>query len=558
MSLKEHLYSRGLTLISFAMQGYREDLEDGIVFNASLSSGDHIYVIENHTDEVLIFTIDCYESTNVYIKESENPLKTSINVKPGTISSKITISRADPKLPYEIKMKKTWEFEAHDSETYAEVSSSWDEAVDFLLGSTISAPELTGEKPRAHIIDLLHKKGAMFIDPTFPPYSSTLYPVSIEGRFKSICYRKLSQIGRDWTLLHPDIHAETLVLGNLPDSWLITAAACLIECPQLVLNLFPEDYRSLVEEGIYKVYLYINFERVGIILDDYIPCIMNGGPAYTRCISNSAWILFVEKAFAKRYHGYGAILSGDPAEAMMDLSGCPALSVRLDDSDIHHQVENNLFWEKINDYYNRGYILSVTSGKLIEETTGLISGHSFVVMKFVMASSGERFVKLKDPWGLLEFINSWGKNSPLWTTELRQEVGAMEGDYSAGIQWISFEAMLERFHTLNVLMIRRNKDSLLTYKEYRKAINFFMNPQSGIPECGYFTFEAKADCSVIIAVQQKDSRTAKAYIDLGIVVLTITVSHYVHHFLLTSAREIADLIWSDVNGYLSSALAFCT
>ena len=75
MSLKEHLYSRGLTLISFAMQGYREDLEDGIVFNASLSSGDHIYVIENHTDEVLIFTIDCYESTNVYIKESENPLE---------------------------------------------------------------------------------------------------------------------------------------------------------------------------------------------------------------------------------------------------------------------------------------------------------------------------------------------------------------------------------------------------------------------------------------------------------------------------------------------------
>lgn len=510
------------------METFREELEDGIVFNGkSISSNEHVYTIENHSDEILIFTIDCFGSDNVYIKDSEHPLKTCINVKPASISSKIYVCKANPKLPHEIKMNKFWEFEAHDSETYTEVTSSWDEAVDFLLESTISAPELIGDnRPRAQLIELLHKKGAMFVDPTFPPYSKTLYTVSMEGKFKSIVYRKLTQFGRDWTLLHQDIQAETLVLGNLPDSWLITAIACLIECPQLVSNLFPEDYRTLVDEGIYKVYLYINFERVGIVLDDYIPCIMNGGPAYTRCISNAAWILFVEKAFAKRYGGYHVIVSGNPVEAMMDLSGCPALSLRLDDSDTHHEVDKDLFWPRIVDYFKRGYILSLTSGKLIEDTTGLISGHSFVIVNLVLASSGERFVKLRDPWGLLEFISSWGKRSPLWTPQLRREVGATEEEYVSGVHWISFEAMIERFFTLNVLMVRRNAETLLGYKEYRKQIRFFMNPQSGIPECGHFTFEPKSDNSIIIALQQSDADLAKPYLDIGIVVLMADVKHH--------------------------------
>jgi hypothetical protein len=100
----------------------------------------------------------------------------------------------------------------------------------------------------------------------------------------------------------------------------------------------------------------------------------------------------------------------------------------------------------------------------------------------------------------------------------------VNGEYEADVHWISFEAMVERFYTLNVLMIKKENGELVQYKEYRKPVSFTYNIHTTIPESPYFYFEPKSDSHVIFSIFQEDSRVGKPYIDVGIVILRSDVS----------------------------------
>jgi len=81
------------------------------------------------------------------------------------------------------------------------------------------------------------------------------------------------------------------------------------------------------EQGVYELNLSKNGEWCRVVVDDYFPCYPNGGPMFSRSNGNELWVLLLEKAYAKLHGGYKAIAGGLPFEAMMDLTGCPTLSL---------------------------------------------------------------------------------------------------------------------------------------------------------------------------------------------------------------------------------------
>ena len=72
-----------------------------------------------------------------------------------------------------------------------------------------------------------------------------------------------------------------------------------------------------------------------ITIDDYIPCIPNGGPFFSTTLasdnlaspnqdaSQSIWLHILEKAFAKLHGGYKYLEGGCAVEALRDLTGAP-------------------------------------------------------------------------------------------------------------------------------------------------------------------------------------------------------------------------------------------
>ena len=89
----------------------------------------------------------------------------------------------------------------------------------------------------------------------------------------------------------------------------------LAEFPNLVRKLFLEEKASSF--GAYQVRLCKNGDWVVVTLDDYFPCMPQGGPIYSRANGNELWVLLLEKAFAKVHGSYSSIKSGWPFEAMV-------------------------------------------------------------------------------------------------------------------------------------------------------------------------------------------------------------------------------------------------
>lgn len=48
-------------------------------------------------------------------------------------------------------------------------------------------------------------------------------------------------------------------------------------------------------------------------------------------------------------------------------------------------------------------------------------------------STGDRIVKMRNPWGYERYICDWSDNSSKWTPELRQEAGATDNYVNDGI-----------------------------------------------------------------------------------------------------------------------------
>ena len=75
---------------------------------------------------------------------------------------------------------------------------------------------------------------------------------------------------------------------------------------------------------------------------------------------------------------------------------------------------------------------------------GLLTEHAYSLLKVVGTRhppTGEptRLVKLRNPWGKLEWRGEWSDSSPLWSPALRDELddGRTPGD--DGTSWMSFE-----------------------------------------------------------------------------------------------------------------------
>lgn len=109
-------------------------------------------------------------------------------------------------------------------------------------------------------------------------------------------------------------------------------------------------------------------------------------------------MLLMEKAYAKVYGSYENIDSGDPSNALRDLTGAPY--------DIKQEGSPEDFWDFIKKMDEKGFILTCYTKKTdkIEEENelGLISSHAYSILdkREVTYSGGKaRLVQIRNPWG---------------------------------------------------------------------------------------------------------------------------------------------------------------
>ena len=97
-------------------------------------------------------------------------------------------------------------------------------------------------------------------------------------------------------------------MGDLKNAWLMAALVGMAENPKLIERLFVS--KKYNEQGFYKIRICVNGEWSVVVVDDYIPCQINGGPIFTRGNGNELWVMLIEKAYAKAFGNYNALEGG--------------------------------------------------------------------------------------------------------------------------------------------------------------------------------------------------------------------------------------------------------
>lgn len=87
--------------------------------------------------------------------------------------------------------------------------------------------------------------------------------------------------------------------------------------------------------------------------------------------------------------------------------------------------------------------------------TGIVLGHAYVVVGVVELSTGDRLVKLRNPWGSEKYIGDWSDKSDKWTDKLREEAGAVSED--DGIIFLAVEDYHKEFYAT---MVNKNMEGV--------------------------------------------------------------------------------------------------
>ena len=188
-----------------------------------------------------------------------------------------------------------------------------------------------------------------------------------------------------------------------------------------------------------------------IDVDEYIPC-QGNSPAFSKAIDDSLWVILLEKAWAKLYSSYKRIESGFPQETLHDLTGAPLYSITLATMDKEKE------WKYLLEATRLEYAMVCSSNPGSDSETsqsGVVQGHAYTLLAVATLNfNGQlhRLVKLRNPWGKVEFKGQWSDFDPNWNyvdPKEKQKLG-FKNDREDGAFFIGFDVFCAEFKSITV------------------------------------------------------------------------------------------------------------
>mmetsp|Transcript_5084 Transcript_5084/g.14399 ORF Transcript_5084/g.14399 Transcript_5084/m.14399 type:complete len:841 (-) Transcript_5084:62-2584(-) len=479
------------------------------------------------------------EGTEVTIEDVEDGTDGTISicrvVDPFNREKVIVVSPKSAAEKTTFKTSFNWELLPPDAEKVAAIVRENEEE----LGREIDAADRYGFGDDSASVAEIERRCIMykvkFLDADYPPCDLALYGDRGSDNVKLIWKRP-----EVWAI--PDVETDVFVggiepgdirQGALADCWFLCALSSLAEFEHLVKRLFLEESRKVNAHGVYKMRFCKNGQWQTVAVDDYFPCFPGGGPAYSKGHGNELWVLLLEKAYAKLHGSYAAIRMGWAFEAMLDLTGAPYKTIRLEEELNKGGHSVRTLWDSLLQWDLQGYIMSAstpgedtfteTGTRPPKDGTGLVQGHAYTLLEAKQTSQGHRLVQVRNPWGNFEWTGDWSDTSDLWTDDILKEVGAVLDDKD-GTFWMSLDDLIRHFFSINVCMVKHRVGGTTPWVEKRKKVCFNYSAHDGSVTTGsMYVLSITQATRVFLSVHQEDTRcaNAKPYLDIGVTVMRI-------------------------------------
>ncbi|XP_054287890.1 calpain-A-like [Macrosteles quadrilineatus] len=329
-----------------------------------------------------------------------------------------------------------------------------------------------------------------------------------------------------------------VVQGKNAGCWLIVAMANLTMNPVLFHHVVPKE-QSFTDNyaGVFRFNIWQCGQWEEIVVDDRLPT--KDGPEGSKQLifvrskrKNEFWSPLLEKAYAKLYGSYNELTSGWFNEAMVDFTGGIVERVTL------KPAPKNLTSIILKSLEKSSFMCVFMSDdpsiKEMVTKQGLVKGHAYSINKTqtvsISGGKSEFLIRLRNPWGKLEWKGAWSDSSAAWqliSLEEKTKMGLVtEND---GEFWMSLMDFSQNFEYIDICHLGPEMFSVSSGKtweshffkgQWTKGISaggfslekFHLNPQYRI------TLNETDDntklCTVIIGLLQKH-KTRKIWHKIG-------------------------------------------
>uniref|UniRef100_A0A6Q2YIC9 Calpain-3 n=1 Tax=Esox lucius TaxID=8010 RepID=A0A6Q2YIC9_ESOLU len=272
--------------------------------------------------------------------------------------------------------------------------------------------------------------------------------------------------------------------GDLGDCWLLAAIACLTLNEKLLYRVVPQE-QSYSEGycGIFHFQFWRYGDWVDVVIDDRIPT-LNNQLVFTKSAErNEFWSALLEKAYAKLHGSYEALKGGNTTEAMEDFTGgvtefyemkeAPKELYKIMTKALERGSMMGCSIDVLPNFMQPILILLINWCDMCcyclfhsalqslvparfetRTTTGLVKGHAYSVTGVEESQHKEskvRLVRLRNPWGQVEWNGPWSDNSKEWASlpkgekDKLQHQSAEDGEF-----WMSFEDFKKNYTKIEI------------------------------------------------------------------------------------------------------------
>uniref|UniRef100_A0A8V0Z3Y1 calpain-2 n=1 Tax=Gallus gallus TaxID=9031 RepID=A0A8V0Z3Y1_CHICK len=270
--------------------------------------------------------------------------------------------------------------------------------------------------------------GTLFKDEEFPACPSALgyqdlgpYSFKTQG----VVWKRPTELCDNPQFIVGGATRTDVCQGELGDCWLLAAIASLTLNPDVLHQVVPKA-QSFQENyaGIFHFQFWQYGEWVDVVVDDRLPT-KNGELLFVHSEEgNEFWSALLEKAYAKLNGSYEALAGGSTIEGFEDFTGGISESYDL------RRAPANLF-------------------QIVQKAlrAGSLLGCSIDVY---YRGRPEKLVRLRNPWGEIEWTGAWSDNAPEWNYIDPKQKQALDKQVDDGEFWMAFSDFQRQFTRLEI------------------------------------------------------------------------------------------------------------
>ncbi|XP_072551029.1 calpain-12 [Salminus brasiliensis] len=308
------------------------------------------------------------------------------------------------------------------------------------------------------------KTKSLFLDSTFAADQTSIGMPADPDPKLVIKWLRPKEISSNAVFVEGTTGTTDICQGQLGNCWLLAALSCLTMHPTLFEKVVPAGQTlDAPYAGIFRFRFWQYGEWVEVVVDDRLP--VRGGRllfSYSRT-NNEFWSALVEKAYAKLIGSYASLKGGNISEGMEDFTGGIAYTRPVSSR------TPPVLWRTLTAALARGSLLSCfIQAKTVKEigavtAEGLVKGHAYAITatdKVHRKAEEVLLVRLRNPWGFVEFCGPWSDKCKDWDgIDIAEKNRIRLNIEEDGEFWIGVEDFCKLYDTVELCSVNPDSDA---------------------------------------------------------------------------------------------------